>query len=157
VVVWAFQDGHLAGVLGFTPVGNVDSIVPPLLFCVLFGVSTDYEVFLLTRVQEEFGRTGDNEESVAAGLEVTGRIITSAALVMIVVFGAFSFARLVVIKEIGLGLAAAVLIDSTLIRVMLVPATMRLLGRWNWWLPGRGFLVAGPSRATTTRGSSAAD
>jgi RND superfamily putative drug exporter len=157
VVVWAFQDGHLSGVLGFTPVGNVDSIVPPLLFCVLFGISTDYEVFLLSRVQEEFQRTGDNEESVAAGLEVTGRIITSAALVMIVVFGAFSFARLLVIKEVGLGLAAAVLIDASLIRVMLVPATMRLLGRWNWWLPGRGFLRAGPSTGTAPDTSSAAD
>jgi putative drug exporter of the RND superfamily len=143
VVVFAFQDGHLSGILGFTVVGNVDSIVPPLLFCVLFGISTDYEVFLLTRVQEEYRATGDNEESVATGLEVTGRIITSAALIMIVVFGAFSFARLVVIKEVGLGLAVAVLIDATLIRAMLVPAAMRLLGRWNWWLPGRGFLQAG--------------
>lgn len=141
-VVFAFQDAHLANVLGFTPVGNIDSIVPVFLFCVLFGVSTDYEVFLLTRVQEEYRQTGDNEESVAVGLESTGRIITSAALVMIVVFGAFSFARLVIIKEVGLGLAAGVLVDATLIRALLVPATMRLLGRWNWWLPGRGFLPA---------------
>lgn len=139
VVVFAFQDGHLASVLGFTAVGNIDSIVPVLLFCVLFGVSTDYEIFLLTRVQEEYLKTGHNEESVAAGLEATGRIITSAALVMVVVFGAFSFARLVVIKELGLGLAVAVFVDATLIRVLLVPATMRLLGRWNWWLPIRGF------------------
>jgi RND superfamily putative drug exporter len=157
VVVFAFQDGRLSGVLGFTPVGNVDSIVPPLLFCVLFGISTDYEVFLLSRVQEEFRRTGNNEESVARGLEVTGRIITSAAVVMIVVFGAFSFARLVVIKEVGLGLAVAVLIDSTLIRAMLVPATMRLLGRWNWWLPGRGFLQPDPAPGRTTGRSSAAE
>ncbi|MBV9279613.1 MAG: MMPL family transporter [Chloroflexi bacterium] len=139
VVVFGFQDGHFASVLGFTVVGNIDSIVPVLLFCVLFGVSTDYEVFLLSRVQEQYLLSGNNEESVAAGLEVTGRIITSAALVMIVVFGAFSFARLVVIKETGLGLALAVLVDATLIRVLLVPATMRLLGRWNWWLPIRGF------------------
>lgn len=140
VTVFAFQDAHLASLLGFTPVGNIDSIVPVFLFCVLFGISTDYEVFLLTRVQEEYLTTGDNVESVATGLEVTGRIITSAAAVMIVVFGAFAFARLVVIKEIGLGLAVAVLADATLIRAMLVPATMRLLGRWNWWLPIRGFL-----------------
>ncbi|HLJ67651.1 MAG TPA: MMPL family transporter [Chloroflexota bacterium] len=139
VVVFAFQDGNLANLLGFTVVGNIDSIVPVFLFCVLFGISTDYEVFLLTRVQEEYLETGNNEESVARGLEVTGRIITSAAAVMIVVFAAFAFARLVVIKEVGLGLALAVLVDATLIRALLVPATMRLLGRWNWWLPGRGF------------------
>jgi putative drug exporter of the RND superfamily len=138
-VVFAFQDGHLARLLDFTNVGNIDSIVPVFLFCVLFGISTDYEVFLLTRVQEEYRVTGNNEESVAAGLAATGRIITSAAAVMIVVFGAFAFARLVVIKQVGLGLAIAVLVDATLIRVLLVPATMRLLGRWNWWLPGRGF------------------
>lgn len=146
-VVWAFQDGHLAGVLHFTPVGNIDSIVPVFLFNVLFGVSTDYEVFLLTRVQEEYRITGDNDASVARGLEVTGRIITSAAAVMIVVFAAFSFARLVVIQEVGFGLAVAVLLDATLIRALLVPATMRLLGRWNWWLPFRGF-AAVPPRAS---------
>lgn len=145
--VWAFQDAHLAHLLGFTPVGNIDSIVPVFLFCVLFGVSTDYEVFLLTRIQEEYRATGNNEESVATGMEVTGRIITSAAAVMIVVFGAFAFARLVVIKEVGLGLAVAVLVDATLIRALLVPATMRLLGRWNWWLPGRRFT---PGRAPGT-------
>jgi len=157
VVVFAFQDGHLAHLLGFTTVGNVDSIVPVFLFCVLFGISTDYEVFLLTRVQEEYLRTGDNEESVATGLEVTGRIITSAALVMIVVFGAFSFARLVVIQEIGLGLAVAVLVDATLIRALLVPATMRLLGRWNWWLPFRGLVkVAKPTMGVTTAKNNAA-
>lgn len=154
--VFAFQDGHLAGVLGFTSVGNIDSIVPVFLFCVLFGISTDYEVFLLARVQEEYRGTGDNEGSVATGLEVTGRIITSAALVMIVVFGAFSFARLVVIKEVGLGLAVAVLVDATLIRALLVPATMRLLGRWNWWLPGRGFLPVVPQESHPARGKSPA-
>jgi RND superfamily putative drug exporter len=151
VVVFAFQDGHLADLLGFTVVGNVDSIVPVLLFCVLFGISTDYEVFLLTRVQEEYLATGNNEESVAKGLEVTGRIISSAAVVMIVVFGAFGFARLVVIKEIGVGLALAVLLDATLIRLLLVPAMMRLLGRWNWWLPVRGFPgVAEPEAVPAT-------
>ncbi|GAC1327632.1 MAG: MMPL family transporter [Chloroflexota bacterium] len=159
VVVFAFQDGHLAGLLGFTPVGNIDSIVPVFLFCVLFGLSTDYEVFLLTRVQEEYLRTGRNEASVATGLEFTGRIITSAAAVMIVVFGAFSFARLVVIQEIGLGLAVAVLVDATLIRALLVPATMRLLGRWNWWLPFRGFPHIGDvrPRPRTTSPSPAAE
>lgn len=138
-VVFAFQDGHLSRILDFTAVGDIDSIVPVLLFCVLFGVSTDYEVFLLTRVQEEYRATGNNEESVATGLAVTGRIITSAAAVMLVVFVAFAFARLVVVKEVGLGLAIAVAVDATLIRALLVPATMRLLGRWNWWLPFFGF------------------
>jgi len=145
-VVFAFQDGHLAQFLGFTSVGNIDSIVPVLLFCVLFGISTDYEIFLLSRVQEEYRLRANNEESVAIGLKVTGRIITSAAAVMVVVFGAFAFAQLVVIKEVGLGLAVAVLIDATLIRALLVPATMRLLGRWNWWLPGRGFMKAAKVR-----------
>lgn len=151
-VVWAFQDGHLSGLLNFTTVGNIDSIVPVFLFTVLFGVSTDYEVFLLTRVQEEYRKTGNNDASVATGLEVTGRIITSAAAVMIVVFAAFSFARLVVIQEVGFGLAVAVLLDATLIRALLVPATMRLLGRWNWWLPFRGFAAT----ATPASGHSTA-
>jgi RND superfamily putative drug exporter len=150
--VFAFQDAHLSGLLGFTPVGNIDSIVPVFLFCVLFGLSTDYEVFLLARVQEEYQRTGNNEESVAVGMEVTGRIITSAAAIMIVVFGAFAFARLVVIKEVGLGLAVAVLVDATLIRALLVPATMRLLGRWNWWLPGRGLVRLPEPKAVSAHG-----
>jgi RND superfamily putative drug exporter len=154
VLVFGFQDGHLAGLLGFTVVDNVDSIVPVVLFCVLFGISTDYEVFLLTRVQEEYRLTRNNEESVATGLEVTGRIITSAAAVMIVVFGAFAFARLVAIKELGLGLALAVLVDATLIRALLVPATMRLLGRWNWWLPFLGF--PDPTRAEEIPGRTSA-
>jgi RND superfamily putative drug exporter len=147
-VAWAFQDGRLARPLDFTVVGNIDSIVPVFLFCVLFGISTDYEVFLLTRVREEYLLSGNNEESVARGLEVTGRIITSAAVVLIVVIGAFAFARLVVIKEVGLGLAIAVLVDATLIRALLVPATMRLLGRWNWWLPIIGFPRLKARRAT---------
>jgi RND superfamily putative drug exporter len=155
-VVWAFQDGHLASLLGFTPVGNVDSIVPVFLFCVLFGISTDYEVFLLTRVQEEYRESGNNEDSVALGLEVTGRIITSAAAVMIVVFAAFAFARLVVVKEVGLGLAVAVFVDATLIRALLVPATMRLLGRWNWWLPIRGFPGGGSAPRSVSAGRSPA-
>lgn len=155
--VFAFQDGHFSSLLDFTAVGNIDSIVPVVLFCVLFGVSTDYEVFLLSRVQEEYVRTGHNEDSVATGLEVTGRIITSAAAVMVVVFGAFAFARLVVIKEVGLGLAVAVLVDATLIRALLVPATMRLLGRWNWWLPVRGFPTHVPDEGLARGRSPAAE
>lgn len=131
--VWAFQDGALSSVLGFTKSGSLDSIVPVFIFCVLFGLSTDYEVFLLARVREEFKKTGDNTKSVARGLERTGRMITSAALIMVVIFAAFSFANLVVIKEIGFSLAVGVLVDATLIRALLVPAAMRVLGDWNWW------------------------
>ena len=114
----------------------VSSWVPILLFTVLFGLSMDYEVFLLARIREEYLRTGDNTEAVGWGLEHTGRIITSAAAVMVTVFGAFAFASLIPIKTMGFGLAVAVLLDATLIRVILVPAAMRLMGKWNWWLPG---------------------
>jgi RND superfamily putative drug exporter len=131
--VFVFQQGHFHGFFGFTPTGYLDSIVPIFLFCVLFGLSTDYEVFLLTRVHEEFIATGDNTHSVALGLERTGRIITSAALIMLVVFSAFAFANLVVIKQLGFAMAVGVFVDSTLIRALLVPAAMRIFGTWNWW------------------------
>ena len=106
-----------------------------ILFSVLFGLSTDYQVFLLTRVREQMRRGLSNDEAIAAGLEQTAGIITAAALVMLVVFGSFAFTGVLVIKEIGVGLAVAVLVDATLVRVVLVPATMKLLGRWNWWMP----------------------
>ncbi len=131
--VFVFQEGHLRSLFGFTPTNYLDSIVPIFIFCVLFGLSTDYEVFLLSRVREEYIKTGDNTHSVAVGLEKTGRIITSAAAIMIVIFGAFSFANLVVIKQLGFAMAVGVLVDATLIRALLVPAAMRVLGRWNWW------------------------
>jgi RND superfamily putative drug exporter len=134
--VLVFQDGYLHSLFGFTPTGSLDSIVPVFLFCVLFGLSTDYEVFLLTRIREEYDKTGDNTHSVALGLERTGKMITSAALIMVVIFAAFSFANLVVIKELGFALAVGVLVDASLIRALLVPAAMRILGDWNWW-PGR--------------------
>lgn len=134
--VFVFQDGFLHTMLGFTPTGSLDSIVPIFIFCVLFGLSTDYEVFLLARIREEYARTGDNTHSVALGLEKTGRMITSAALIMVVIFAAFSFANLVVIKELGFAMAVGVLVDATLIRALLVPAAMRIFGDWNWW-PGR--------------------
>ena len=133
VTVFVFQEGHLSSFLGFTPTNYLDSIVPIFIFCVLFGLSTDYEVFLLSRVREEFIKTGDNTHSVTVGLEKTGRIITSAAAIMIVIFGAFSFANLVVIKQLGFAMAVGVLVDATLIRALLVPAAMRVLGNWNWW------------------------
>ena len=135
LLVFVFQDGHFEGLLSFQSGGAIESFIPLFLFCVLFGLSMDYEVFLLARIREEYIKTGDNTEAVGWGLEHTASIITSAALIMFTVFGAFAFASLVPIKSMGFGLAMAVLIDATLVRVVLVPAAMRLMGRWNWWLP----------------------
>jgi RND superfamily putative drug exporter len=134
-LVWVFQDGNLSGILGFAPLGYVETTLPVILFCVLFGLSMDYEVFLLTRMKEVYDRTGDNREAVAAGLERSGRIVTSAAIVVVVVAGSFVTADIVLIKALGLGTALAVAIDATIVRALLVPATMRLLGKWNWWMP----------------------
>jgi RND superfamily putative drug exporter len=135
LLVFVFQEGHLEGLLSFTSPGHIESFLPLFLFCILFGLSMDYEVFLLARISEEYLRTGDNTEAVGWGLEKTASIITSAAAIMVTVFGAFAFASLIPIKSMGFGLAMAVLIDATLVRVVLVPAAMRLMGRWNWWLP----------------------
>jgi RND superfamily putative drug exporter len=137
VLVFVFQWGHLSNVLNFTANGYLDTIAPILLFCILFGLSMDYEVFLLSRIQEEWLRTHNNRYAVARGLEKTGGVITNAALLFVIVTGAFTFTSILVTKEIGLGMSLAVLVDATIIRTLLVPATMRLLGRWNWWLPGR--------------------
>jgi RND superfamily putative drug exporter len=134
-VVWVFQEGHLSGLLNFSPTGYVDEITPIIMFCTLFGLSMDYEVFLLSRMREQFIRTQNNAASVAYGLERTGRIVTSAALILVVVAGSFAFTDIVLVKAVGLGLAFAILLDATLIRCLLVPATMRVLGDWNWWLP----------------------
>jgi RND superfamily putative drug exporter len=134
-LVWIFQQGNLSAVLGFTPLGFVETTLPIILFCVLFGLSMDYEVFLLSRMREVWDRTHDNEEAVATGLERSGRIVTSAALIVVLVAGSFAFAEIVLIKAIGLGIAIAVALDATIVRALLVPATMRLLGDWNWWLP----------------------
>ena len=133
-LVWIFQDGHLSNVLGFTP-NPIETSTPVLMFCILFGLSMDYEVLLLARVKEEWERTGDNTHAVAVSLERTGRLITGAAAIMAVVFFSFATAETVVIKAIGLGMAIAVVLDATVVRALLVPATMRLLGRWNWWAP----------------------
>ncbi|HEY7282185.1 MAG TPA: MMPL family transporter [Actinomycetota bacterium] len=135
VLVFVFQDGHFQGLLGFDTAGHLESFLPLFLFCILFGLSMDYEVFLLARIREEYRKTGDNTEAVGWGLEHTASIITSAAAIMITVFGAFALASLVPIKAMGFGLAIAVLIDATVVRLVLVPATMRLLGNWNWWIP----------------------
>jgi RND superfamily putative drug exporter len=134
-LVWIFQDGHLAEQLGFTA-APLDPTLPVILFCTVFGLSMDYEVLLLSRIQEEYVRTGDNTRAVAEGLERSGRLITGAAAIMVGVFGAFALAEVVIIKAIGLGMALAVAIDATLVRALVVPATMRLLGRANWWAPG---------------------
>ena len=136
IIVFVFQHGNFANILNFSQTGQIEAYVPVLMFCVLFGLSMDYEVFLLTRVREEYLATGDNTQSVANGLEKTGRIITSAAMVMVVVAGAFTLGDLIDIKELGVGLAMAILLDATIIRALLVPAAMRLLGDWNWWAPG---------------------
>jgi RND superfamily putative drug exporter len=134
-LVWIFQDGNLSALLGFAPLGFVETTIPVILFCVLFGLSMDYEVFLLTRMREIYDRTGDNAAAVAGGLERSGRIITSAALIVVVVAGSFAFAEIVLIKALGVGVAIAVALDATIVRALLVPATMRLFGKWNWWAP----------------------
>ncbi|MDN3356563.1 MMPL family transporter [Actinomadura sp. DC4] len=136
VMVWGFQDGHLAGLLGFTSTGTVEASQPVLILAVAFGLSMDYELFLLSRIREEWERTGDNTVAVATGLQRTGAIITNAALLLAVVIGAFTTSDISFIKLIGVGLLAAVVVDATLVRALLVPATIRLLGRANWWLPG---------------------
>jgi RND superfamily putative drug exporter len=134
-IVWIFQDGHLASWLGFTPTGTVEASMPILMLAIAFGLSMDYEVFLLSRIREQWDLSHDNPTAVATGLERTGRIITSAALLLAVVIGAFATSDIVFIKMIGVGLFIAILVDATIIRALLVPATMRLLGRANWWAP----------------------
>ena len=134
-LVWIFQDGNLSLLFGTRPLGFVETTQPVILFCVLFGLSMDYEVFLLSRMRESWEQSRDNPTAVAHGLERSGRIVTSAALIVIVVAGSFAFADIVLIKALGVGIAIAVALDATIVRALLVPATMRLLGRWNWWLP----------------------
>ncbi len=134
-VVWIFQDGHLAGPLDFTSTGFLEATQPILMLALLFGLSMDYEVFLLSRVREQWDTLGDNTAAVASGVQRTGRIITAAALLLAVVVGAFATSGIVFIKMIGTGMLIAVLVDATLVRLLLVPATMRLLGRYNWWAP----------------------
>jgi RND superfamily putative drug exporter len=136
-MVFVFQDGHLSGLLDFTPLGFVDATLPILMFCTIFGVSMDYEVFLLSRIREAYENGDSNTASVAKGLVSTAGIITSAAAIIIVVTGAFALTGIVLTKAIGLGLAVAVFVDATIVRILLVPATMRILGDWNWWPGGR--------------------
>jgi RND superfamily putative drug exporter len=134
-MVWVFQNGHLHGLLNFTPTGLTDTSEPILMFCIAFGLSMDYEVFLLSRIKEEYDRTGDNEASVARGLARTGRIVTAAAVLLSVTFFAFATSDVTFIKMFGVGLGMAVLVDAFVIRATLVPALMKLAGRANWWAP----------------------
>jgi trehalose monomycolate/heme transporter len=136
VVVWIFQEGHLAGLLHFAPTGTLDPTMPILMLAIIFGLSMDYEVFLLSRIRERYDVTGDSTEAVATGLQRTGGIITSAALLLLIVVAAFSASGITFIKLLGAGMIVALIVDASIVRVMLVPATMRLLGRANWWAPG---------------------
>jgi len=135
IIVWIFQWGHLSGLLRFTSTGSIDPTMPILMLAIIFGLSMDYEVFLLSRIRERYDQTGDNAASVAAGLQRTGGVITSLALLLIIVVGAFSASGITFIKLTGVGMIVALIVDATIIRVLLVPVTMRLLGRANWWAP----------------------
>jgi trehalose monomycolate/heme transporter len=135
VVVWIFQEGHLSGPLQFAPTGTIDPTMPILMLAIIFGLSMDYEVFLLSRIRERYDVTGHNAEAIASGLQRTGGVITSAALLLVIVVGAFSASGITFIKLMGVGMIVALIVDASIVRVMLVPATMRLLGRANWWAP----------------------
>ena len=135
VIVWIFQWGHLSGLLRFTPTGSIDPTMPILMLAIIFGLSMDYEVFLLSRIRERYDQTGDNTVAVAAGLQRTGGVITSLALLLIIVVGAFSASGITFIKLMGVGMIVALLVDASVVRVLLVPATMRLIGQANWWAP----------------------
>jgi RND superfamily putative drug exporter len=135
VVTWIFADGHLSGLLGFTPNGTISPTIPILMFAIMFGLSMDYEVFLLSRIRERYDITGDNTTAIASGLQRTGGVITSAALLLIIVIGLFSLSSITFIKMLGVGMIVALILDATLVRMLLVPATLRLLGPASWWAP----------------------
>ena len=136
VIVWIFQEGHLSGLLRFTPTGTIDPSMPILMLAIIFGLSMDYEVFLLSRIRERYDVTGGNTGAVASGLQRTGGLITSLAFLLVIVVGAFSASGITFIKLMGVGMIVALVVDATIVRILLVPATMRLLGRANWWAPG---------------------
>ena len=135
VVTWIFQDGHLSGLLNFTPTGYVEASQPILMVAILFGLSMDYEVFLLSRIRERWDELGDNTAAVVSGVQRTGWLISTAAVLLCVVVGSFATSGITFVKMIGVGMVVALLVDATLVRLLLVPATMRLLGRHNWWAP----------------------
>jgi trehalose monomycolate/heme transporter len=134
VIVWVFQWGHLSGPLAFTPTG-IDPTMPILLLAIVFGLSMDYEVFLVSRIRERYDETGDNTAAVADGVQRTGGVITSLAFLLIIVVGLFSASGVTFLKLLGVGMIVALVVDATVVRLLLVPATMRLLGRANWWAP----------------------
>ena len=134
MLVFVFQWGYGADLLNFTP-QPIETTNPVIMFCIVFGLSMDYEVLMLSRIHEEWEATGDNKQAVANGLQKTGRLITGAAAIMVVVFLAFGLSSVVILKQIGLGLALAIFIDATIVRALVVPSTMRLMGKWNWWTP----------------------
>ena len=134
-LVFIFQQGHFQGLLNFQATGYLDTTVPIILFCIVFGLSMDYEIFLLSRIKEVYDAGGDNTQSVGEGLEHTGAIITSAALILVLVAVAFATGQVVFIKALGIGVAVAVLLDASIVRALLVPALMRIMGDWNWWAP----------------------
>jgi RND superfamily putative drug exporter len=136
VLVTVFQWGWFDGLLGYDHLGYVNTMTPPFLLAIVFGLSMDYEVFLLSRIRERYDATGDTTTSVAQGLRASAATISSAALIMVAVFAVFAGTGTPSIKEIGLGLSVAIALDATLVRLILVPATMEIMGRWNWWLPG---------------------
>lgn len=135
VLVWVFQEGHLSGLLQFAPNGTIDPSTPILMFAIMFGLSMDYEVFLLSRIREHFDATGDNTAAIATGLQRTGGVITSAALMLGVVIGSFSASSVTFTKMMGIGMIVALIVDASVVRLALVPATMKLLGKANWWAP----------------------
>jgi RND superfamily putative drug exporter len=137
VLVMVFQYGWFDSLLGFDSLGYVNAMTPPFLLAIVFGLSMDYEVFLLSRIRERYEATGDTATSVAQGLRASAGTISSAALIMVAVFGVFAGTGTPSIKEIGVGMSVAIALDATLVRLILVPATMEIMGRWNWWLPGR--------------------
>ena len=130
ILVWLFQEGHFV----LDP-SNIALIIPVFVFSLVFGLSMDYEVFLISRIHEKYLETGDNDIATIDGLTATSKIITSAALIMIVITGAFAFTGVVPVKQIGIGIAIAIFIDATIIRLLLVPSLMKLMGDWNWWMP----------------------
>jgi uncharacterized membrane protein YdfJ with MMPL/SSD domain len=136
VLVVVFQWGWFDGLLGYESLGYINTMTPPFLLAIVFGLSMDYEVFLLTRIRERYDAVGDTTQAVAQGLRASAATISSAALIMVAVFAVFAGTGTPSIKEIGLGLSVAIALDATLVRLILVPATMEIMGRWNWWLPG---------------------
>jgi putative drug exporter of the RND superfamily len=136
VLVLVFQEGWGSAVLGFDTTGGIDPFLPVLLFVILFGLSMDYHVFILSRVREAYDGGMTTEAAVAHGIKTTAAVVTSAAIVMVGVFSIFGALQAMIFKQFGVGLAAAILIDATVIRAILLPATMTLVGRWNWYLPG---------------------